>query len=356
MIEPMGTASLLGDELMLAETIHPAEEGSVASYHDREPIRRMMVFSGRSNPDLANAIGKHLGLTLGEVELKTFPNGELYVRFCESIRGADVFLVQSCASPVNRNLMELLLMVNAAKLASAKRITAVMPWYPYSRADKKSAPREPISARLVADILQAAGVDRVLTMDLHAGPGAGLLQRPRRPHDGAADVRAVLPRSGASQDRLVVVSPDAGRVKLAKKFAEMLGGDLAFINKERPGHGESRVMTLIGDVKGKVAIISDDLIDSAGTLCNAAMAVADAGAERVLACATHGVFSPPAFDKIESSVLERVVVCDTIPVDPLTRPAKIEVLSVAGILAQTIDNVFRDDSVSAIFKGENQLF
>jgi ribose-phosphate pyrophosphokinase len=357
MIEPTGTASLLGDELMLAERIHPEEEeGSVASYHDRDPIRRMMVFSGRSNPDLAHAIGQHLGLTLGEVELKTFPNGELYVRFCESIRGADVFLVQSCANPVNRNLMELLLMVNAAKLASAKRITAVMPWYPYSRADKKSAPREPISARLVADILQAAGVDRVLTMDLHAGQVQGFFNVPVD-HMTALPMFAQYFRDqGLPQDRLVVVSPDAGRVKLAKKFAEMLGGDLAFINKERPGHGESRVMTLIGDVKGKVAIISDDLIDSAGTLCNAAQAVADAGAERVLACATHGVFSPPAFEKMDASVLERVVVCDTIPVDPLTRPAKVEVLSVAGILAQTIDNVFRDDSVSAIFKGENQLF
>jgi ribose-phosphate pyrophosphokinase len=161
---------------------------------------------------------------------------------------------------------------------------------------------------------------------------------------------------GLPHDRLVVVSPDAGRVKLAKKFAEMLGADLAFINKERPAHGESRVMTLIGDVKGKVAIISDDMIDSAGTLCAGAEAVAAAGAERVLACATHALFSPPALANMDASPLERVVVCDTIPVDPLTRPAKIVVLSVAGILAQTIDNVFRDDSVSAIFKGENQLF
>ena len=355
MSEQTGTASLLGEDLLLAEAPRP-EEAAVASYHDREPIRRMMVFSGRSNPDLARVIASNLGLTLGDVELKTFPNGELYVRFGESIRGADVFLVQSCSTPVNRNLMELLLMVNAAKLASAKRITAVMPWYPYSRADKKSAPREPISARLVADLLQSSGVDRVLTMDLHAGQVQGFFNIPVD-HMTALPMFAQYFRDqGLPHDRLVVVSPDAGRVKLAKKFAEMLGADLAFINKERPAHGESRVMTLIGDVKGKVAIISDDMIDSAGTLCAGAEAVAAAGAERVLACATHAVFSPPALENMDASVLERVVVCDTIPVDPLTRPAKIVVLSVAGILAQTIDNVFRDDSVSAIFKGENQLF
>ncbi len=355
MSEQTGTASLLGEDLLLADAPRP-EEVAVASYHDREPIRRMMVFSGRSNPDLARVIASNLGLTLGDVELKTFPNGELYVRFGESIRGADVFLVQSCSTPVNRNLMELLLMVNAAKLASAKRITAVMPWYPYSRADKKSAPREPISARLVADLLQSSGVDRVLTMDLHAGQVQGFFNIPVD-HMTALPMFAQYFRDqGLPQDRLVVVSPDAGRVKLAKKFAEMLGADLAFINKERPAHGESRVMTLIGDVKGKVAIISDDMIDSAGTLCAGAEAVAAAGAERVLACATHALFSPPALANMDASELERVVVCDTIPVDPLTRPAKIVVLSVAGILAQTIDNVFRDDSVSAIFKGENQLF
>ncbi len=356
MSEHTGTASLLGEDLLLADAPRPEEKVAVASYHDREPIRRMMVFSGRSNPDLARVIASNLGLTLGDVELKSFPNGELYVRYGESIRGADVFLVQSCSTPVNRNLMELLLMVNAAKLASAKRITAVMPWYPYSRADKKSAPREPISARLVADLLQSSGVDRVLTMDLHAGQVQGFFNIPVD-HMTALPMFAQYFRDqGLPHDRLVVVSPDAGRVKLAKKFAEMLGADLAFINKERPAHGESRVMTLIGDVKGKVAIISDDMIDSAGTLCAGAEAVAAAGAERVLACATHALFSPPALANMEASPLERVVVCDTIPVDPLTRPAKIVVLSVAGILAQTIDNVFRDDSVSAIFKGENQLF
>ena len=273
MSDPAGTASLLGEELFTADVLPPTEEAPVVSYHDREPIRRMMVFSGRSNPDLASAIASRLGMTLGEVELKTFANGELYVRFGESIRGADVFLVQSCSTPVNRNLMELLLMVNAAKLASAKRITAVMPWYPYSRADKKSAPREPIGARLVADLLQSAGVDRVLTMDLHAGQVQGFFNIPVD-HMTALPMFAQYFRDqGLPQDRLVVVSPDAGRVKLAKKFAEMLGAELAFINKERPGHNDSRVMTLIGDVKDKVAIISDDMIDSAGTLCNAAQAV-----------------------------------------------------------------------------------
>jgi ribose-phosphate pyrophosphokinase len=252
--------------------------------------------------------------------------------------------------------MELMFMVNAAKLASAKRICVVMPWYPYSRQDKKSAPREPISARVVADMLEAAGVDRVLTMDLHAGQVQGFFRIPVDHMTALPQFAAYFRDQGLPHDRLVVVSPDTGRVKLAKRFAEMLGAGLAIIDKERPSHNEAKVATLIGDVRGKVAIISDDIIDTAGTLCAGAKAVADAGAERVLACATHGVFSGDALSTIESSVLERVVVCDTIPVDPLTKPAKVEVLSVAGILAETIDNVFRDDSVSAIFKGENQLF
>jgi ribose-phosphate pyrophosphokinase len=208
----------------------------------------------------------------------------------------------------------------------------------------------------VADMIEAAGADRVLTMDLHAGQVQGFFKIP-------VDHMTALPQfadyfrdQGLTRERLVVVSADAGRAKLAKKFAEMLEADLALITKERPQHNHAEVTNIIGDVNGKVAIITDDIIDTAGTLCAGAQAIRDAGATRVLACATHPVFSGPALERIERSVLEEVVVCDTIPVDPVETPAKVKVLSVDRILAETIDNVFRDDSVSAIFKGENQLF
>ena len=263
----------------------------MASYHDRETIRRMMLFSGRSNPDLAKKIAEHLGLTLGEIELKTFSNGELYVRYDESIRGADVFLVQSGSRPVNRNLMELLIMVNAAKLASAKRITVVVPWYPYSRAGQEVGPREPISARLVADLLQVAGVDRVLTMDLHAGQVQGFFNIPVDHMTALPHVRAVLPRPGAAARS----SSSSSRRRRPGQAGQEVRRDARrrprVPHEGAPGHGESRVMTLIGDVNGKVAIIRDDIIDTAGTLCDAAQAVTDAGAERVFACATHGLFS-----------------------------------------------------------------
>ncbi len=330
--------------------------GPRRTFADYSPQRRMMLFAGRSNAALSQRISDLLGFELGQCKLKTFANGEHYVRLGESVRGADVFLMQSCSNPVNDNLFELLLMINAARLASAKRITAVVPWFPYARQDKKSAPREPIAARLVADMLEVAGADRVLTMDLHAGQVQGFFRVPVD-HMTALPMFAQYFRDmGLPLADLVVVSPDAGRAKLAGKFAEMLGVDLAVLNKVRPEHNSARVSTVIGDVSEKICIISDDMIDTAGTLVAGAQAIRDAGATRVFACATHGVFSPPALERIAGSVLEQVVVCDTIPIDPVTKPANVHVLSVAGILAETIKNVFTDDSVSAIFKGENQLF
>jgi ribose-phosphate pyrophosphokinase len=348
-------ASLLGPQIMPAREMELSED-QLATHHERLPSRRMMLFSGRSNPELATKIAQELRIGLGKVKLETFANGELYVRFDESIRGSDVFLVQSCATPVNRNLMELLMMVQAARLASAKRVTCVMPWYPYARQDKKSAPREPISARLVADILQAAGADRVLAMDLHAGQVQGFFHIPVD-HMTALPMFAQYFRDiGLTDEPLTVVSADAGRVKLAKKFAEMIGAELAILTKERPAHNVATVTTMIGDVSGRTAIISDDMIDTAGTLCAGARSIKQAGATRVFACATHPVFSGPALANLSDSVFEQVVVCDTIPVNPVTQPANVKVLSVARILAETIHNVFTDDSVSAIFKGENQLF
>jgi ribose-phosphate pyrophosphokinase len=319
------------------------------------PQKRLMLFSGRSNPDLAQRIAEQLGIDLGHVKLKTFANGETYCRFEESVRGADMFIVQSACDPVDRHLMELLIMINAARLASAKRITAVVPWYFYARQDKKSRPREPITARLVADMLQSAGADRVLTMDLHAGQVQGFFHIPVD-HMTAIPLFAQYVRDLNLAQPIAAVSPDTGRTKLAGKFAEMIGGDLVVLNKERPDHHVARVTTVIGDVAGKIVIMTDDIVDTAGTLVAGAAALKERGAVKVYACATHGLFNGQALERIAGSDIDRLVVTDTVAIDPLTKPENIEVLTVAGILAETIRNVFADDSVSAIFAGENQLF
>jgi ribose-phosphate pyrophosphokinase len=267
-----------------------------------------------------------------------------------------MFIVQTASSPIGEHLMELLIMVNAAKLASAKRITAVIPWYFYARQDKKSRPREPITARLVADLLETAGVDRVITMDLHAGQVQGFFRIPVD-HMVAVPMFAQHIRDylGTEVER-VAVAPDTGRAKLAGKFAEMIGGGLVVLNKERPGHNQAKVTGVIGDVAGKVAVMTDDIIDTAGTLCAGAEALREVGATRVIACATHALFNDPALARIRDSAFEKVIVTDTVPVDELNKPANVEVLSISGLLAETIQNVFSDDSVSAIFAGENQLF
>ena len=326
---------------------------------DRDDSKRLMVFAGTSSKALGAQIGSRLGIDLGEVIIQRFQDGEIYVRFEESIRGADIFLVQSTSTPVNDSLMELLIMINAAKLASAHRITAVMPWYGYSRQDKKSSPREPITARLVAQLLEAAGVDRVLTMDLHAGQIQGFFQIPVD-HMTATPILAdhFMERqfAGDFPEGLVVVSPDAGRAKLANHFAEKLGARLAVLAKQRPEHNTAEITFLIGDVEGKAALLIDDMIDTAGTLCAGAAVVKKAGATKVLAAATHGIFSGKAFDRLEESVIEEIVVTDTIPVPEGSAGGKIQILSVDRILSDTIHNVFCDESVSEIFAGENQLF
>ena len=341
--------------LETVETAHPTGERGHAIEHG--PSRKLMLFSGRSHPDLAAAIADRLGIELGGVELKTFANGETYCRYDESIRGADVFIVQTGCEPVDRNVMELLIMINAARLASADRITAVIPWFPYSRQDKKAKPREPISAKLVADILEVAGADRVLTMDLHAGQIQGFFRIPVD-HMRALPLFAQYFRDkGLSGDGVVSVSPDPGRAKVAGKFAEMLeSGPFAMMNKTRPGHDRAVTTTVIGEVAGKVAILTDDLISTGGTLITAADALRAAGATEIYACATHGLFPDDALENLVRSELSEIVVTDTVPIDPLTKPEKITVVSVSGILADTIRNVFSDESVSAIFAGENQLF
>jgi ribose-phosphate pyrophosphokinase len=323
---------------------------------ERGPLKRLMVFAGRSHPELAQRMAEQLGVELGDVELKSFANDETYVRYTESIRGADVFIVQTGSEPVDRNLMELLLMIQAAKLASAKRITAVIPWFPYSRQDRKAKPREPISARFVADALQLAGADRVLTMDLHAGQIQGFFTIPVD-HMTALQLFAQYYRDkGLQGDGIVAVSPDPGRAKMARRFGQMLEGDLAILNKTRPGHDEASVTEVIGRVRGKVAIMSDDIVVTGGTLIAGAEALLDAGATEVYACATHGLFPGNAFEKLAASKIKQITVANTVPIDPVNRPDKIDVLPVSSLLAETILNVFADDSVSAIFAGENQLF
>ena len=318
-----------------------------------------MVFSGRANPELAGHIAAKLGLELGHVTLKTFSAGEVYCRYEESIRGADVFIVQpTCTNPetgvtANDALMELLCMIDAAVGASAHRVTAVMPWYGYSRQDKKSALREPISARLVAHLLEAAGVDRVLTVDLHAGQVQGFFSKPVD-HMTAMFVLADY-FAGLELDDLVIVSPDVGRVKLNHKFAETVGADLALMTKERPAQQVAEVGYIIGDVKGKTAVLVDDIIDTAGTLRAAAQTVLDEGAARVFAACTHPVFSGPAFDRLADAGFEQVVCTDTIPLRS-GAPDNIVVLSCADLLADTIKQIFTGGSVSAVFGGENQLF
>jgi len=333
----------------------PAASSALTLGYDK----RLMVFSGRANPELAARIAGKLNVELGGVTLKTFDDGEVYCRYEESIRGADVFIVQpTCGNPEtgvspNDALMELLLLIDAAVGASAHRVIAVTPWFGYSRQDKKSAPREPISARLVARALESAGADRVLTMDLHAGQIQGFFSKPVD-HMTAL---FMLTQYFADQqlEDLVVVSPDAGRVKLAKNFASKIGAELAILNKERPAQQVAEIGYVIGDVQGRTAILVDDMIGTAGTLMAAAQTVMDEGAARVFAAATHGLFSGRAYENLASSPFEQIVVTDTVPLRP-GAPDKIQVLSCADLLTDSIRRIFTDDSVSEVFGGENQLF
>jgi ribose-phosphate pyrophosphokinase len=315
-----------------------------------------MVFAGRSNPRLAAHVASRLGIGLGEIELETFANGEIYCRYAESIRGADVFLLQSGSPPVNDHVLELLVMINAARLASAHRITAVLPLYPYARQDKKSAPREPISARLLAELLETAGADRVLTMDLHAGQIQGFFRIPVD-HVTALPIFARFFRSaGLHGSNVVSVSPDLGRVKAARRFAQMLDAEFAVVTKVRPAHERAVAAEVIGDVDGKVALLGDDMIVTGGTLAAAAAALRRRGARDVRAFATHALFAPNAIELLEGSELSEIVVTDSVERERQTQPTKVKTLTIAELLADTVRNVFADRSVSAIFAGENELF
>ncbi len=321
--------------------------------------KRLMLFSGRSNPELSARIADKLGINLGGVLLKTFANGEIYARFDESIRGADVFIVQSPSGSghLNDEVMELLIMIQAARLASARRITAVVPYYPYSRQDKKSAAREPITARLFATLLEASGVDRVLSMDLHQGQIQGFFEKPVDHMTAVPMLADYFKYKDFGGTPLVAVSADAGGVKLAKRFINRIPDtDLAVLTKMRPGHNVAETMHFIGDVRDKIAIIVDDMIDTAGSIMSAIDTLYANGAKEVYVTATHGIFSGPAFERIRTSPVREVVVTDTVSIQAGPQDTKVKVLSVADTLANTIKNVFEDESVSELFAGENQLF
>jgi ribose-phosphate pyrophosphokinase len=320
-----------------------------------------MVAAGRASEELGAKIADKLGVDLIDAGLKTFSDGEVYCRYAESIRGADIFLIQSIAGneaqglTVNDALMELLVMVEAAVGASAHRVIAVAPWYGYSRQDKKSAPREPITARLVAKCLETAGIDRLLTMDLHAGQLQGFFSK-TVDHMTAMPILTQYVKDQLGTD-VVIVSPDAGRVKLTRKFAQKVGVEYALLEKERPAQQVAEIGYVIGadKVQGKTAVIVDDIIDTGGTLAAGAQTVLDSGARDVYAVATHGVFSGKAFETLEASPLSGIVVTDTVPLRA-GAPDKISVLTCSDILSDSVRRIFTDDSVSEIFAGENQLF
>ena len=309
------------------------------------------IFTGNSHPELAKEIAEILGVPVGNSKVSTFSDGEISVDINETVRGADVFIVQSNCSPFNNNLMELLIMIDAFKRASAGRITAVMPYYGYARQDRKAKSRDPITAKLVADLLTAAGAHRVLTMDLHAAQIQGYFNIPVDHLLGSPILAKHFVDKGlADQDDVVVVSPDLGSVTRARKFADKLHAPIAIIDKRRPKANVSEIMNIIGDVEGKRCILIDDMIDTAGTITNAANALRDLGATAVYACCTHGVLSGPAFDRLNSSAIEELVMLNTITLPEDADTSKISSLSVAPIFAEAIQRIYDDEPISKLFE------
>ena len=308
------------------------------------------IFSGSSNKDVAQGIAGCLGLPLGKSNCCTFSDGEIAVSLNESVRGSDCYIVQSTCTPVNDNLMEMLIMIDAMKRASAGRITAVMPYFGYARQDRKAKARDPISAKLCADIITAAGADRILTMDLHANQIQGFFNIPVDHLIGAPILATHMrEKMGTHADDYVVVSPDLGSVTRARNFADKIGCGLAIIDKRRQKANVSEVMNIIGEAKGKRVILVDDMIDTAGTLCNAAEAIIEkGGAIDVTACATHAVLSGPAIDRIQKSPIKEVVLLDTVPIPEEKMLDKFTILPVAPVFAEAIERIYADKPVSPI--------
>ncbi len=306
------------------------------------------IFSGNSNPALAEKICSYVGVPLGKVQVKTFSDGEIAVDIDESVRGLNTFVVQSTCSPVNNNLMELLIMIDALRRASADRINAVIPYYGYARQDRKVAPRQPISAKLVANLITVAGASRVLTMDLHAGQIQGFFDIPVD-NLYASPILLDYLRTRFKDD-LVIVSPDTGGVERARAFAKRLDASLAIIDKRRQAANVAQVMNIIGDVEGKAVVLLDDLVDTAGTLANSAEALKEHGALSVYACCTHPVLSGKAIERINDSPIEELIVTDTIPIrQEASRCKKIKVLPVAELFGEAIKRIYDNESVSSLF-------
>ena len=309
------------------------------------------IFSGNSNRALAENICRELGTQLGNAEVGAFSDGENFVSIYETVRGSDVFVVQSTCSPVNDNLMEMLIMIDAFKRASAGRITAVMPYFGYARQDRKAKPRDPISAKLVANMIVAAGADRVLTMDLHASQIQGFFDIPVDNLLGNPIFTQYFhQRYEGHEDETIVVSPDVGSVARARAFAQKLGMGLAIVDKRRQKANSSEVMNIIGDVRDKKGILFDDMVDTAGSICGAAQALVElGGATEVIACASHGVLSGPAIERIEKSALKEMVFLDTVPARPEVKCDKIKYISVAHMFAEAIERIYEEVSVSKLF-------
>lgn len=309
--------------------------------------RQLKVFSGNANLPLAQEICEHLQIPIGKINLTRFSDGEVYCQILENVRGTDAFLVQPTCCPVNHNLMELLIMIDAFKRSSAARITAVIPYYGYARQDRKDKPRVPISSKLVADLLTAAGADRILSMDLHAGQIQGFFDIPVD-HLYAAPVLIEYLKK-LDIPNLTVVSPDAGGVERARAFAKRLDADLAVIDKRRTGPNEAEVLHIIGHVAARNIIICDDMIDTAGTLVNTVQALRKKKAEKVFACATHGILSGPALDRLRNSPIEEIILTNTVPMDESKLLPNMKVLSVAGLLGTAIQSIHEETSVSNLF-------
>jgi ribose-phosphate pyrophosphokinase len=309
----------------------------------------LKIFSGNSNPSLAEAITRYMGIPLGSAMVGSFSDGEIQVEFKENVRGMDVFVLQSTCYPVNDNIMELLVMIDALKRASASRVTAVMPYYGYARQDRKVASRAPITAKLIADIITAAGADRVLTVDLHAGQIQGFFDIPVD-HLYAGPIMAEAIRANHFTSECTVVSPDAGGVERARAFAKRIGSSLAIIDKRRSKPNESDVMHVIGDVTGRDAVLLDDMADTAGTLVKAALALQNAGAREISACCTHPVLSGQAIEKLNASPIKKLYITDTIPLgEKAQRCPKLQIESVAPLLGEAISRIHREVSVSELF-------
>jgi ribose-phosphate pyrophosphokinase len=337
-------SKLRGAAVIRSATL-PLEE-SVFTPADRDRLR---LFSGSANVPLATEVARYLGIDLGPMVRKRFADGELYIQIQESIRGCDVYLIQPSCQPVNDHLMELLIMIDACRRASARQITAVIPYYGYARADRKTAGRESITAKLVANLITEAGASRILAMDLHSAQIQGYFDIPFDHVFGSPTILDYLASKHLSD--IVVVSPDVGGVARARAFAKKLDdASLAIIDKRRQAHNVAEVLNLIGDVKGKTAVLVDDMIDTAGTICEGARLLRQEGARQVYACTTHAVFSPPAIERLSNGLFEEVIVTNTIPVPDEKRFPQLMVLSVANLLGETIWRVHEDSSVSSMFR------